>query len=409
MLDTQMTAATAQATSQETTQAKPLHGYKNLKLIENNYRRNISSDYTERMEHLAADFSYADHADVNWLDPEFSLLYGSPIYEQASDSQKRALNHLYWVCFYNYSIGGEVATMVFNQLTCGAFYPLGGYETLCRELDVETSQERTHVEAFRRIGQATEMALLGELIFDRPIPSFMDSAMVHPQQGGRAFFQNILPQAYYQGISRSPFMASQYYTVRGIRNIQLKVKEYQHSQFFQKLEQSDTPAALPAPSAISHYHYLDEAFHTATSQLVSHQLYKDFPKPSLLDRSLSNIGVLGVQRTVRHLSAAVPGIFSEDRTYLPLVDKMLQSPLFGLSASESLRLLQASFCQEHEGFHVGAKYHQRALSDNRKYVDGLDYLWPINRDLRIMASASIEKALKLNQQAWQEYTQTRAA
>jgi hypothetical protein len=380
------------------------HGSKNLKLIEVNYKRNIASDYTDQMDKLQQSFDYQSNSQHYWVRPEFSLMYGSPVYEAASQSQKLALNHLYWICFYNYSIGGEVATMIFNQLTCGAFYHLGGYETLCRELDVETSQERSHVEAFRKIGRETELALMGEIVFERPIPSYMDSALVHPQQGKRLPLRRLLPSIYYQSMSASPFVASQYYTVRGLRNIQLKVKEYQHSQFCQELEQQS--AFVPAPTAVSHYHYLDEAFHTATSQLISHDLYKDFKAPSTYDQGVANIGVLGVQRTVRHLSAAVPGIFSDDVMYMPLLYKVLQTPLFNLSATEALTALEQCFCQEHEGFHVAQRYHQRALSDNLKYLEGLDYLWPINRELKIMGSATIEGAIKNNIRSFRRFSKT---
>lgn len=375
---------------------------KNLKLIEVNYRRNIASDYTDQMEKLKRSFQYQDNSNHYWVRPEFSLLYGSPFYESASESQKIALNHLYWICFYNYSIGGEVATMMFNQLTCGAFYPLGGFETVCRELDVETSQERTHVEAFRQIGRATEMALMGEIIFERPIPNYVDAALVHPQQGGgNSLLQRLATRGYYYRMSRSPFVASQYYTVRGLRNIQLKVKEYQHSQYCLELQQQN--AFVPAPTAVSHFHYLDEAFHTATSQLLSHDLYQEFGQPSRFEQFLANMGVMRVQRTLNHLSSAVPGIFSMDSDYMPLVYKMLQTPLFGLAAPEALNVVKQAFCQEHEGFHVAAKYHQRALSDNQKYVEGLDYLWPVNRELKVMSTASIPKALRNNVVSFQRF------
>jgi hypothetical protein len=381
-----------------------VHGQKNLKLIEVNYKRNTSSNFTERMEHLQKEFSYADHQAHPWVHTEFSLLYGSPLYEQASTAQKLALNHLYWVCFYNYSIGGEVTTMVYNQLTCGAFYPLGGYETLCRELDVETSQERAHVEAFRNIGRQTELALMGEIVFERPMPNYVEAALIHPQRGARSFLRNLPPQFYAVQVGVSPYVASQYYTVRGLRNIQLKVKEYRHSQFCQDLEKAG--AFVPGPSAVSHYHYLDEAFHTATSQLISHELYKDFGKPSGTEIFAANLGILGVQRTMQDLSGAVPGIFSPDDHYFPLFYRMFQTPLFGMSATEALQMLERCFCHEHEGFHVAARYHEKALSDNRKYVDGLDHLWPINRELKIMARASIPAALKNNARAFQRFRKT---
>ncbi|MBC7881735.1 MAG: hypothetical protein H7Y37_10430 [Anaerolineae bacterium] len=402
MLDTHEIAAKKPSTG--TLSDGIVHGKKNLKLIEVNYKRNVSSNFTERMVELQNSFSYADHSDHFWVQPEFSLLYGSPVYTAASEAQKKALNHLYWVCFYNYSIGGEVTTMVYNQLTCGAFYPLGGYETLCRELDVETSQERAHVEAFRTIGQQTEMALLGDLIFDRPMPNYVEAALIHPQKGARSFIRNSPAQFYAVQVGVSPFVASQYYTVRGLRNIQLKVKEYRHSQYCQELEKAG--AFVPAPTAVSHFHYLDEAFHTATSQLISHDLYKDFKKPSAMEIFASNVGIFGVQRTMQTLSGAVPGIFTDDSNYIPLVYRMLQTPLFGMDRREALQAVRQCFCAEHEGFHVAARYHEKALSDNRKYMEEVDYLWPINRELRIMAKAHLSTAIKSNIQSFKRFEQT---
>lgn len=384
--------------------AQIVHGKKNLKLIEVNYRRNTDSNFTEQMETLQKSFVYSEQSDAYWVEPEFSLLYGSPLYEECSPFQKRALNHLYWVCFYNYSIGGEVSTMVYNQLTCGAFYPLGGYETLCRELDLETSQERAHVEAFRNVGQQTELALMGKTVFDRPMPNYVEAALTHPQRGARLFVQNFPAQYYASSMGTSPFVASQYYTVRGLRNIQLKVKEYRHSQYCQELEKKGE--FVPSPAAISHYHYLDEAFHTATSQLISHDLYKDFPVPSTVEQFVANMGVYGVQRTIQTLSGAVPGIFADDADYMPLIWQMLQTPLFGMSAREACTAVEKNFCREHDGFHVAAKYHQRALSDNLKYIEGLDYLWPFNRELRMMGSATIAKSLKNNALSFKRFSQS---
>ncbi len=383
---------------------KNIHGHNNLKQIEKIYQTNKNSNYTEQIEELQKDYNYQDNCGYNWLYPEFSLLYGSHLYESATESQKQALNHLYWICFYNYSIGGEIATMMFNQLTCGAFYHLGGYEILCHELDLETSQERVHVEAFRQIGQLTELALFGKLIFDRPIPDYLDAAVVHPQKRHkRNFGRKLIGMFVGAGISRSPFLASQYYVLRGLRNNQLKVKEYKH--FLYSREQAKSGNFVPAPTLVSHYHCLDEAFHTSTSKLVSHEIYKDFSKPTSLELFLVNILVRNLQLTMNTLSCAVPGIFSDDAAYMPLVYEMLRSPLFNLSAGEALQMVEDSFCREHEGFHIAAKYHQRALKQNLDYLEGIDHLLGINRELKVMSSASIAKSLNNNIKTFQSFRQ----
>jgi hypothetical protein len=382
-----------------------LYGSKNLKQIEKIYQTNKNSDYTEKIEELQKTYNYKDNCQSNWLYPEFSLLYGSPLYESASELQKKALNHLYWICFYNYSIGGEIATMMFNQLTCGAFYHLGGYETLCHELDLETSQERVHVEAFRHIGQLTQLALFGKLIFERPIPDYIDAAVVHPQkQNQRNFGRKLIGRFVGAEISSSPFLASQYYVLRGLRNNQLKVKEYKHSLYSR--EQAKKGEFVSTPTLVSHYHCLDEAFHTSTSKLISHEMYKDFAKPTSLEVFLINTLVRNLQMTMNTFSGAVPGIFSDDAAYMPLVYEMLRSPLFNLSAQEALQMVEDCFCQEHDGFHVAAKYHQRALKQNLEYLEDIDHLSGVNRELKVMNSASISRSLQNNIKAFQEFRQT---
>ena len=75
---------------------------KSLKLIEKNYQSNLDSDYTERIEELDKNFNYNNNSNHYWSEPELSTLYGTPLYEAASPSQKIALNHLAWASQYNY-------------------------------------------------------------------------------------------------------------------------------------------------------------------------------------------------------------------------------------------------------------------------------------------------------------------
>jgi len=384
-----------------------VHGRKNLSMLDRVYQNNKESDYTERMEQAKDSYTYEANRNHYWLDPEFSLLYGSPLWEQASPHQKLALNHLYWICFYNYSIGGEITTMMYNQLTCGAFFHLGGYETLCCELDVETLQERIHVECFRVVGHETEKEILGKTIFSRPLPSYLDAALVHAQSKERSFVEKLPFMVNSVLIGQSPFLSTQYYVLRGLRNIQLKVKEYQHLLYGKELEKKGE--FVPHPTQISHYHCLDEGFHTATSKFISHDLYKDFAAPSRFELKVANFGVNRVQQTVKTLSGAVPGIFADDSAYMPLIYDMLQTPLFGMSSAEALAMMEKCFCQDQEGFQVAAKYHHRAYTQNLEYLEGIDYLSPENRELKIMGQASVDRTLKNNIAAFRKFRQTVAA
>lgn len=65
---------------------------KHLKLAEINYWRNIESSYTEKIQELDQNFNYSSNSDRYWGEPELSRLYGTPLYEEASPSQKLALN-----------------------------------------------------------------------------------------------------------------------------------------------------------------------------------------------------------------------------------------------------------------------------------------------------------------------------
>ncbi|MGL5940002.1 MAG: hypothetical protein ACRC2S_06380 [Waterburya sp.] len=122
-------------------------------------------------------------------------------------------------------------------------------------------------------------------------------------------------------ISRSPFLASQYYVLRGLRNNQLKVKEYKHSLYSR--ERAKKGEFVSIPTLVSHYHCLDEAFHTSTSKLISHEMYKDFAKPTSLELFLVNILVRNLQSTMNTFSGAVPGIFSDDAAYTKSVSYRL--------------------------------------------------------------------------------------
>ncbi len=103
------------------------------------------------------------------------------------------------------------------------------------------------------------------------------------------------------------------------------------------------------------------------------------------------------------LSGAVPGIFSPDRHYIPLVYRMLRTRLFDMTHDDAMEMTERCFCEEHEGHHVAAKYHQRALDDNRGYIADLDYIWKSNCELRLMQEASIARTVQDNQRAFKRF------
>ncbi|MCE2664076.1 MAG: P-aminobenzoate N-oxygenase AurF, partial [Microcystis sp. 53602_E8] len=66
-----------------------------------NYNRNKQQDHTALMDEVAASFRYEDCQNEYWNPEEFSLLYGTPLWEQSSPHQRVILNQLYWVAYYS--------------------------------------------------------------------------------------------------------------------------------------------------------------------------------------------------------------------------------------------------------------------------------------------------------------------
>ena len=369
---------------------------KHLKLTEINYRNNRESDYTEKMQELEQNFDYEANKDHYWVEPEFSLFYGTPLYEQASPAQKLALNHLYWVGMYNLTAASEANTILYNQITSSVFFSLGNtYETLCLMLDMETTQERHHSHAFRSVGNATETALLGKVLIGTASRQ-EESKVIHKGLAHR-LAPGPVKHIFSLNWGSTPFLASQYYSLRYIANLMLKNKEYSHSQYCRKLEKQGE--YIPAPSALCFYHFLDESFHTTTSLLIAQDLYKDFAKPSAYEVFVANMVIYMAQKQIfSSLSGAIPALYTADKTFaIPLSYQLLQTPLFGMSASEALGWMQKCFCQEHEGFHLTLKHHQRLHGEMSRFFSNLEFLWPVNQEWKLMAKGgSISQAIADN-------------
>ena len=436
-------ATKAMDTRNQSLNSPKRQGKKPLKVLENNYQNNLESDYTEKIEELDKNFNYSSNSNHYWSKPELSLLYGTPLYEAASTSQKLALNHLYWVSQYNYTALSETETVYYNQITGSSLSTLGGnYEMIARQLEHESSQEHSHIHAFYKVNRQTMKALLGKQAFVNSLKKksnqhswgssqistnqyyslrFLTKIMLKDKKqyhshylrkfeeenklstftngffhGGGAIPQNLL-QFFAFNWGSSPFLACQYYTLRFMANMLLKNIEHGIFMYFKKLHKQGE--FVPAPTAMSYYHLLDEAFHTTTSLFLARDLYKQVPKPTAYEKFVVNIAVYMTQRSnFNGLSAVVDKrFFSDDYSLMVDIYKLLQSPLFDMSAQEALHWIDKCFCHEHEGFHLSAKSHQRLLSDLRQFCENLDYLWPVNREMRLMASGgSINKAIPSN-------------
>ncbi|WP_230966532.1 hypothetical protein [Nostoc commune] len=438
--------------------------------IEKTYQNNKDSDYTEKLKELGNEFNYAKNSNYYWSKPDLSLLYGTPLYDAASETQKLALNHLYWVGNYNHTAVSEASTSIYNMVTSGVFRAVGGYETLCDELDFETEQESYHIRTFQKIGYKSKMAIVGKtilgnslygktakdnnswlsLLIPQPVQEYFTSSQgsspfsIQRDNTLSAIAKTMLSdkKQYYSQYLRnleekgepipapadglagriaprhwlrfytvhwgmSPFMACQYYSLRYTANAILKNQEYPYVRYYRELEQKGE--YIPAPTAVSYYHLLDEAFHTTISQTIARDMYKDFPKPTAYEKFISGLIVYQIQRNLLSgLSGVLPGrCVYDDKMLMLFYYKLLKSPLFGMETKEALNWMEKCFCQEHEGFQTGLKYHHSLLELMRRLFSRLDYQWAVNRDMGIMAAgASIDKAIQNNIPVFKEFSKS---
>lgn len=424
-----------------------------IKIVENNYQNNLNCDYTEKIKELDRNFKYQDHSQNYWSQPELSILYGTPFYEVASPSQKLALNHLFYVSQYNYAAYSEIETIDYNQVTGDCFSKMGGrYEQIAQQLEHESAQERVHIHSFFKINYQTMKSLLGKQAFANPLKKkpvrnsalseqisnsqyhvlrSLTELMLKGKQcydsphlaklekenkftstttrgffHGRGVLSPALIRFFALNWSSSPFLACQYYTVRYIANMLLKNQEHSIFMHFKKLNKQSE--FIPIPTAIAYYHFLDEAFHTTTSLFLARDLHQNFPKPTAYEKLLINLAVCTIQQVnLGGLSGVVKNrFFGDDLSGMVDIYKLLRSSLFELSHQETMYWLEKSFCLEHEGFHYSAISHQRLHSEICQLCKKLDYLWPVNREMRLMASkGTIEKSLKSNIKTFKHFSQ----
>lgn len=91
-----------------------------------NMRRALADDQTAEIDRLAGEFDYDAARAFTWNPPEFSFLWGTALWDQASEDQRRTLNNLYWVAYYAQIVSAEIATIFFNQVAAAGLYGAGG-------------------------------------------------------------------------------------------------------------------------------------------------------------------------------------------------------------------------------------------------------------------------------------------
>ena len=360
-----------------------------------NLQRNQQQDHTAKLKQAAEDFCYADCRDRLWQREEFSLLYGTPLWQQASASQRLVLNHLYWVAYYSQIISAEIATIFFNQTSAVGLYAVPGFGTICEMLDLESAQERTHIATFQSIATQIEAELFGERLFTYPLRGpFLETIIFAKTNRIKQWWKALQLHGFGLLSAGNAFLACQYFTVRGLRTLNGKLIQHQLSHYCQT-----QPEAAPIPSQVSTYHFFDESFHFNSSTILSQEVIQCLPKPTKFEQLIANLGIRGCQQDHRHFSVAINGIFWYDPALYEVIYRLLRSRLFAFDHQGAIEMLWQCFGQETEGLNRSFQTHQNARIAYQSYLNGLDYVWPSNREMRLMGQAAIADYLQRQRQA----------
>ncbi|GAB4300561.1 MAG: hypothetical protein Fur0025_40330 [Oscillatoriaceae cyanobacterium] len=365
--------------------------------LEINYTRNKKQDHTQLLDAAAAAFSYEDCRDEYWNPEEFSLFYGTPLWEQASASQRVILNQLYWVAYYSQIISAEIATILFNQTSAAGLYALEDFRLVCDMLDLESAQERAHINAFKTVSNQVEAALFGKRIFSYPMRGPFAETMIFAHTNAlKAWWKKLQLRAFGMLSSDNAFLACQYFTVRGLRTLNGKLVQHKLSSYYQHHADKDN---APIPAKISYYHFMDESFHFNSSTIVGHDVVKCLKPPTDFESFAANLGLKGCQKDHYNFSVAINGIFWYDPALYPAIYQVLRSPVFGMDDAEAKQMMRACFTEESDGLHRSYQTHREAVASYQAYLEKVDYAWSVNKEMSLMAANSIPKYLETQKRA----------
>lgn len=365
--------------------------------LEINYTRNKKQDHTQLLDAAAAAFRYEDCRDEYWNPEEFSLFYGTPLWEQASPSQRVILNQLYWVAYYSQIISAEIATILFNQTSAAGLYALEDFRLVCDMLDLESAQERAHINAFKTVSNQVESALFGQRIFSYPMRGPFAETMIFADTNAlKAWWKKLQLRAFGMLSSDNAFLACQYFTVRGLRTLNGKLVQHKLSNYYQHHSDKDN---APIPAKISYYHFMDESFHFNSSTIVGHDVVKCLKQPTEFEKFAANLGLKGCQKDHYNFSVAINGIFWYDPALYPAIYQVLRSPVFGMDDEEAKQMMRLCFTEESDGLHRSYQTHREAVASYQAYLEKVDYAWSVNKEMSLMAANSIPKYLATQKRA----------
>lgn len=368
-----------------------------VRKLEFNLRRNAEQDHTALIDDAAKRFRYEDCRNEYWNPERYSLLWGTKVWEQSSTAQRIVLNQLYWVAYYAQIVSAEIATIFLNQVSAAGLYTLEDFRLVCDNLDLETKQERAHINAFKSVSEAVEHALFGERLFTYPMRSLYGNTMVFSDtNAAKDFWRRLQIQAFTLLSSSNAFLGSQYLLVRGLRTLNGKLVQHQLSTYY---EQHPDRERVPLPSAISYWHFMDESYHFNTSRLVGLEVPRVLEAPTGFERWVVNRGVQGCQRDHFHFSVVVNGIFWYDPAIFQVIYKLFRSPVFGMEDREALAMMASCFTQDSEGLAASVETHRTAARSYQAFVEPVAWLHKGNREMSLMSANSSARYLACNRRA----------
>lgn len=356
--------------------------------LEVNYRKNKAQDHTVKIDEAARRFNYDDCKDQYWNPESYSLLHGTALWDEASPTERVVLNQLYWVAYYSQIVSAEIATILLNQTCAAGLYSIEDFRVVCDGLDLESAQERAHINAFKSIGEAVEERLFGERVFTYPMRTMYTETMIFQNTNRvKNFWRNIQLRAAATLTSGNAFLGCQYFAIRGLRTLNGKMIQQALAQPYLRAADKD---ACPAPAQVSFFHFMDESYHFNTSRLLSHDVLECLPKPGAFERFVANRAIEGCQRDHYHFSVAIKGIFWYDPALFQAIYRVLRSKVFQMTDAEAREMLRRCFTQESEGLHEALRIHETAVQSYRAYLEPLDYPSAANKEMRLMAGSTMQ-------------------
>tara|TARA_Y100000590_G_scaffold323369_1_gene366369 strand:+ start:94138 stop:95418 length:1281 start_codon:yes stop_codon:yes gene_type:complete len=371
------------------------------KKLEINLRRNREQDNGDELDKLARDFVFEDCRDELWNPEKYSLLYATPLWHESSPSQKILLNQLYWVAYYSQIISAEIATIFLNQTSAAGLYSLEDFRLVCDTLDLESMQERGHINAFKTISEQVEEKLFGERLFTYPMKNFATETMIFQNTNRvKEFWKWMQLNAFSFLSSNNAFIACQYFTVRGLRTLKGKIVQHELGQYYDK---HPDKINAPIPSKISYHHFLDESYHFNSSSIIGHDVIHTLKGPTKFESHIANMGIKGCQKDHQHFNISVNGIFWYEPALFPVIYRVLRSPYFEFDHVGALQMMEKCFLRENQAMHLAYDTHCVASKSYQQYVDGLPYISKSNREMKLMKKTTIEKYIRTNKQAFKKF------